>query len=58
MYSKDKTRQEIHKGETTNPREANQNTLEARDEEETSNTVDPTKTGNNHESIETGKHNQ
>ena len=46
MYSKDKTRQEPHKGETTNPREAHQNTLEARDEEETSNTVDLTKTGN------------
>lgn len=46
MYSKDKTRQDTHKGETTNPREANQNTLEARDEEETSTTVDPKKTGN------------
>ena len=46
MYSKDKTGQDTNKGETTNPREANQNTLEARDEEETGTTVDPKKTGN------------
>lgn len=42
----DKTRQDAKKGETTNPREANHNTLEARDEEETRTPVDPKKTGN------------
>jgi hypothetical protein len=44
--SKDKTDQKQHNDETNTVREAHENTLKARDEEETHTSVDRKKTGN------------
>lgn len=46
MYSKDKTDRNPHSDETNKVREAHENTLKARDEEETDTSVDRKKTGN------------
>ena len=46
MYSKDKTGQKQHNDETNKVREAHENTLKARDEEDTHTSVDRKKMGN------------
>ena len=46
MYSKDKTAETEQNDDTKKAREAHENTLKARDEEETRTPVDPKKTGN------------
>ena len=46
MYSKDKTNQKPQSDDTNKVREAHENTLKARDEEDTHTSVDRKKTGN------------